>query len=303
MTYPHADPIGDSRPRRRPLRIALRVVLFGVFLFFAWLWFLWPPPAWYRWAWPRQTAFMSMRRAEAREAIKAKGGTGELPRRLYQPVPLAAIAPVMKAAVLVAEDHRFYEHSGIDYVEFRHALGYRPDDFSLGDPRDRAGMWRAFKESLSGRNRLRGASTITQQLAKNLYLSPSRNPLRKLKEAVTAWRLEYWLGKDRIMELYLNVVELGPEVWGVEAGSQKYFRRSARQLGLDEAAALAGSLPFPLRSNPGYRPGRMRWRQAMIIRRVRGERFEIPRADDVPDIGPAIELPPVPPIPPAPEPR
>ena len=77
---------------------------------------------------------------------------------------------------------------------------------------------------------MRGASTITQQLAKNLYLSPSRNPLRKLKEAVTAWRLEYWLGKDRILELYLNVVELGPEVWGVEAGSRKYFGRSARQL-------------------------------------------------------------------------
>lgn len=283
--------------------MVVRGLLAGVFLFFVWIWFLWPPPAWYRWAWPRQTAFMSMRRAEARATIRNQGGTGELPKRVYQPVPLAAIAPVMRAAVLVAEDHRFYEHSGIDYVEFRHALGYRPDDFSLSDPRDRARMWRAFKQSRSGRNRLRGASTITQQLAKNLYLSPSRNPLRKLKEAVTAWRLEYWLGKDRIMELYLNVVELGPEVWGVEAGSRKYFRRSARQIGLDEAAALAGSLPFPLRSNPGYRPGRMRWRQAMIIRRVRGERIEIPRAEEVPDSAPVIPLPPVPPIPPAAPPR
>src|SRR6185369_4946737 len=128
---------------------------------------------------------------------------------------------------------------------------------------------------------------ITQQLAKNLYLSPSRNPLRKVKEAVTAWRLEYWLGKERILELYLNVVELGPEVWGVEAGSRKYFGHSARQLTLDEAAALAGSLPFPLKSNPAYRPGRMRWRQAMIIRRVRGERVEIPRtAEEVDSVLP-----------------
>lgn len=244
-----------------------------------------------------------MRRAEAREAIREKGGKGELPKRLYRPVPLEAIAPVMKAAALVAEDHRFYEHSGIDYVEFRHALGYRPDDFSLSDPSDRARMWRAFKQSLSKPDRLRGASTITQQLAKNLYLSPSRNPLRKLKEAVTAWRLEYWLGKDRILELYLNVVELGPEVWGVEAGSQKYFRRSAKQIGLEQAAALAGSLPFPLRSNPGYRPGRMQWRQAMIIRRVRGERIEIPRAEEITDSAPLIPLPPVLPIPPAIPPR
>lgn len=241
---------------------------------------------------------MSLRRAEAREAIREKGGTGELPERRYRPVPLTDIAPVMKAAVLVAEDHRFYEHSGIDYVEFRHALGYRPDDFSFSDAGDRARLWGAVKQSLSRPDRLRGGSTITQQLAKNLYLSPSRNPLRKLKEAVAAWRLEYWLGKDRILELYLNVVELGPEVWGVEAGSQKYFRRSAKQIDLPQAAALAGSLPFPLRSNPAYRPNRMRWRQAMIIRRVRGERIEIPRAEDVLDNAPVIPLPPVLTIPP-----
>ena len=246
-------------------------------LFLFWLWFLWPPPAWYRWAWPRQTAFMSMRRSEERQAQRQGGGKSELPKRLYQPAPIESIAPVVKATALVAEDHRFYEHAGIDYVELRHALGYRPDDFSLGSANDRAELWRALRRGLAGKGQMRGASTITQQLAKNLYLSPSRNPLRKLKEAVTAWRLEYWLGKDRILELYLNVVELGPEVWGVEAASRKYFGHAARQLTLDEAAALTGSLPFPLKSNPAYRPGRMRWRQAMIIRRVRGERIEIPR--------------------------
>jgi monofunctional biosynthetic peptidoglycan transglycosylase len=264
-----------------------RVFLLTVALFFAWLWFLWPPPAWYRWAWPRQTSFMSMRRSEERQANKKNGTRGDLPTRQYQPVPSEAIAGVVKSAVLVAEDHRFYEHAGLDYVEFRHALGYRPDDFSLTSPRDRAELWRDIRRSLAGKGQMRGASTITQQLAKNLYLSSSRNPLRKLKEAVTAWRLEYWLGKDRILELYLNVVELGPEIWGVEAGSRKYFGHSARQLTLDEAAALAGSLPFPLKSNPGYRPGRMRWRQAMIIRRVRGETVEIPRtAEEVDSVLP-----------------
>jgi monofunctional biosynthetic peptidoglycan transglycosylase len=228
-----------------------------------------------------------MRRGEERAAIKRDGGRGVLPRRLYQPVPIGSIAPVMKAAVLVAEDHRFFEHGGIDWVEFRHALGYRPDDFSLSDSRDRAALWRAMRQAAGHPGRIRGASTITQQLAKNLYLSSSRNPLRKIKEAITAWRLEYWLGKDRILELYLNVVEFGPEVWGVEAASRKYFGHSARSLSLDEAAALAGSLPFPLKSNPGYRPGRMRWRQAMIIRRIQGERVEIPRtAEEVDSVQP-----------------
>ncbi len=228
-----------------------------------------------------------MRRGEERQAHRAGTAKGELPWRLYEPVPIESIAPTAKAAVLVAEDHRFYEHAGIDYVEFRHALGYRPDDFSLGDAKDRAELWRAIRRSLAGRGRMRGASTITQQLAKNLYLSPSRNPLRKVKEALTAWRLEYWLGKERILELYLNVVELGPEVWGVEAASKKYFGHPARRLTLDEAAALAGSLPFPLKSNPGYRPGRMRWRQAMIVRRVRGESIEIPRtAEEVDSVVP-----------------
>ena len=246
-------------------------------LFVVWLWLVWPPPAWYRWFWPRQTAFMAMRRDQLEDAIARGERKGPPPERRYDPVPLSRIAPIMTSAVLVAEDHRFYEHAGIDYVEFRHALGYRPDDFSWSSGRNRAELARALRRLWNRRSEMRGASTITQQLAKNLYLSPSRNPLRKLKEAVTAWRLEYWLGKPRIMELYLNVVELGPEVWGVEAGSRKYFGQGARQLSVEQAAALAGTLPFPLSSNPGYRPGRMRWRQAMIVRRIRGEKFEIPR--------------------------
>ena len=242
----------------------------------AWFWFVWPPPVWYRWTWPRQTAFMAMRRGQETD--------GARPTRQYRPVPREQIAPVMRSAVLVGEDHRFYQHAGIDYQEIREALGYRRDEFTWSNAKDRAELGRVLRRAWARRDRIRGASTITQQLAKNLYLSPSRNPLRKVKEALTAWRLEYWLGKDRILELYLNVVELGPEVWGVEAASEKYFGHSARKLSLDEAAALAGTLPFPLKSNPGYHPGRMRWRQSMIVRRIRGEAIEIPRdTADLPD--------------------
>lgn len=227
-----------------------------------------------------------MRQNQMEDAIARGERKGAPLERRYEPVPLSQIAPVMSSAVLVAEDHRFYEHAGIDYVEFRHAIGYRPDEFSWTNGRNRAELARALGRLWNRRAGVRGASTLTQQLAKNLYLSPSRNPFRKLKEAVTAWRLEYWLGKTRILELYLNVVELGPEIWGVEAGSRKYFGQGARLISVEQAAALAGTLPFPLSSNPGYRPGRMRWRQAMIVRRIRGERIEIPREVELPDLPP-----------------
>jgi monofunctional biosynthetic peptidoglycan transglycosylase len=248
---------------------------------------VWPPPAWYRWAWPRETAFMAMRRHQEEDAPASAGRSGP-PARLYQPVPLALLPPAMRTAALIGEDHRFYEHGGIDYEAIRDAMGYRRPDFRWASAGDRSELRRAVGSLWGRRTRIRGASTITQQLAKNLYLSPSRNPLRKLKEAVTAWRLEYWLGKDRILELYLNVVEMGREVWGVEAASRKYFGHSAARLTLEEAAALAATLPFPLVSNPGFRPARMRWRQSMIVRRVRGEDVTVPRdtgeiADILPD--------------------
>jgi len=286
---PRADRRFPSGKRGLALgRILLGLLALPFLAFLAWVWFVWPPPAWYRWTWPRSTAFMTMREAEA---------TGDAPvARAYRPVPLTAITPDLKNAVLVAEDHRFYEHHGIDYVELRHALGYGRDSFSLSSPRDRDALRKALFGAYERRDRIRGASTITQQLAKNLYLSSSRSPLRKIKEAVTAWRLEYWLGKERILELYLNVAELGPGIWGVEAASQKYFRRPAKSLEVSQAAMLAGTLPFPLRSNPAYRPARMRSRQALILRRLRGELAEVPRVVEVPE-APVIPIPDSVPIP------
>ncbi len=248
-----------------------RILLAAVVVPFFWVWWVWPPPIWYRWFWPRETAFMALRHYEAL-------ATGSPTLRVYQPVSLRTVSPILRSAVLAGEDQRFLEHDGIDYVELRKAIGYRRDSFSWLDASDRAELERAIRRSWSTQGGLRGASTITQQLAKNLYLSPSRNPLRKLKELVTAWRLEHWLGKERILELYLNVAELGPGIWGVEAAAREYFGKGAGQLSLEEAAALAATLPFPRSSNPEHRPGRMRWRQNMIIRWLRGEPVEIPRA-------------------------
>jgi monofunctional biosynthetic peptidoglycan transglycosylase len=269
-------------------------------LFLIWLLAVWPPPIWYRTHWPAQTAFMWMRRAGGRAGRRAVTATQKAgsrppataresfraipPSRLYDPVPADSISPFVAEAVQIGEDNAFPTHSGIDWRSLRRAIGYRRDAFSWTDARDREELWQALPAAWSHREALRGASTITQQLAKNLYLSPSRNPLRKVKEAVTAYRLEAALGKDRILELYLNVAELGDGIWGVEAASQYYFHRSAAQLSAEQAAALAGSLPFPLRSNPGYRPGRMRWRQNLILRRLEGEPVEVPPevAEDIP---------------------
>lgn len=200
----------------------------------------------------------------------------------YQPVPLDSIAPDMVTAAVTAEDARFWTHGGIDWYEVRMALGYRRGGFAWGSARDRGDLWRALGSVPGRREALRGASTITQQVAKNLYLSPSRNPLRKVKEAVTAYRLEQALPKRRILELYLNIAELGDGVWGVEAASRRYYRKSAGRLTRSQAAALAATLPFPLGSNPAYRPVRMRKRQSLILRRMRGERVEVPAIPDEP---------------------
>jgi len=232
-------------------------------LFVLWLFAVWPPPLWYRTHFPAETAFMRMR-AES------------IPVRAYRPVPIDSISPLFLRAVLIGEDHRFRTHHGLDFVELRRALGYRRDAFSWRSARDIRELVRAAGGAWERRDALRGASTLTQQLAKNLYLSPSRNPLRKVKEAVTAYRLEGALGKQRILELYVNVAELGEGVWGVEAASERYFGRPAARLTRTQAAALAGSLPFPLESNPGHDPGRMRWRQNLILRRMGGPALEAP---------------------------
>jgi monofunctional biosynthetic peptidoglycan transglycosylase len=165
---------------------------------------------------PETTAFIE----RYRERSASEGSTARLN---WRPVPYERISPHLKRAVLVAEDIGFFHHEGFAVEEIRTAIG----------------------EALAGEGRLRGASTITQQLAKNLWLSPSRNPLRKLKEAILTRQLEAHLSKRRILELYLNVVEFGPGIYGAEAASQRYFGTPASGLTEGEAARLAAVLPRP----------------------------------------------------------
>ncbi len=218
---------------------------------------------------------------------------GKPVERNYLPVPLDSMTPWLPSAATAAEDEAFYSHHGVDYRALREAIGYRRTTFSWSNARDRAELMRALGRAWGSREKLRGASTITQQLAKNLYLSPSRNPLRKLKEAVTAYRLEAALDKDRILELYLNVAELGPNLWGVAAASRRYFGVSPSRLSLGQAALLAATLPRPLSSNPSYRPGYTLARQQLILRKLGGETVVIPPAD----AEDTVPLPPLPQLP------
>ena len=188
---------------------------------------------------PSTTAFMALRAREAR----AEGRPFTKDQRW---VPYARISQPLKRAVIVTEDAAFWQHGGIDYDQLRESMevNWERGEFA------------------------RGASTITQQLAKNLYLSPSKNPIRKLRELLITRRLEAELSKQRILELYLNVIEWGDGVWGAEAASRRYFRKSAAELTPTEAALLAGAIANPHIMDPGRPTARLRRRQQMIMRRM-----------------------------------
>ena len=231
----------------------------------AWLlvWFVVVPYPWtLRTRNPERTALMEQRMEEARHGGTALEITQEW-------APLDAISPALVRAVIVAEDYRFHQHEGVDWVSLAEEERWSGDDsFSWTSPSDLGALRLAVAYVWTNRHGIRGRSTITQQLAKNLYFGTDRTLLRKAMEFVVAGRLERRLGKDRILEVYLNVVEWGPGIFGAEAASRHYFGRPASALSLDEAAALAATLPHPLTSNPAHRPSRMLWRKDLILRRL-----------------------------------
>src|SRR3989440_5104542 len=181
---------------------------------------------------------------QRKRELRAAGKSDAL---LYTFVRYDRISPYLRRRVLVAEENDFYQHGGVDVKAMQEAV-----------ERD----WKRRKIT-------HGGSTITQQLAKNLYLSPSRNPLRKIKEYFLARSLENHLSKKRILELYLNVVEMGERVYGAEAASRAYFHTSASSLSPSQAALLAGSLPNPRLMNPSAPNKRLRFRQRMVLSRMR----------------------------------
>jgi monofunctional biosynthetic peptidoglycan transglycosylase len=170
---------------------------------------------------PQKSAFMKYREIEWQQQGKKK-------KIVQRWVPLTQISHYVIKAVIIAEDDKFWSHEGFDFDAIQ----------------------KAIEKDLKQKKFKVGGSTISQQLAKNLFLSPSKNPIRKLKEAVLTWRLERSLSKKRIIEIYLNVAEWGDGLFGVEAAAQHYYGKPASGLSAIESARLAAVLPNPRRYDP-----------------------------------------------------
>jgi len=188
---------------------------------------------------PTTTAFMRMRAEQA-------AAEGHPLRITHRWVSYEHISPMLKRAVIVAEDAKFWQHDGVDYEETRLSL---EQDWAAGE----------FT---------RGASTISQQLAKNLYLSSSKSPARKLAELMITRRLEADLSKRRIFELYLNLIEWGDGIWGAEAAARVYYGAPSSSLSADQAAMLAGSIINPRIYSPAHPNARLMRRQKIILARM-----------------------------------
>ena len=188
---------------------------------------------------PYRTALMKQREREASEA-------GKPFHEQQQWVPLNRISPHLVHAVIVSEDGTFYENGGVDWYEVEESI----------------------EKNLEEGKASRGASTISQQLAKNLFLSTSKDPLRKLKELVITLRMERVLSKERILEIYLNVIEWGNGVFGAEAAAKKYFGKSASTITREEAARLAAVIPSPLRHQPNQPSQYVERRASLILERM-----------------------------------
>ncbi len=189
---------------------------------------------------PAETSVMRQRESEAKEA-------GRKPRHLQKTVPLRSISKNLIHAVLAAEDPNFFGHAGID--------------------------WDAIKESIEtniekGRY-ARGGSTITQQLAKNLFFTTGKSLVRKAREAIVATWMEHDLPKKRIIEIYLNVIEWGDGVYGCEAAARRYYGASCAFLDVDQAAGLAAMIPSPRRINPRTNPGLHGRATRRVLRQMR----------------------------------
>lgn len=188
---------------------------------------------------PKITALMKQRIDEA----KKKGKKYKI-NQIW--IPLSKVSPYLVEAVIVSEDASFFSHSGIDWYEVKESV----------------------RKNYERGKIVRGASTITMQLAKNLFLSTSRNPFRKLAEILITLRMEQKLSKNRILEIYLNVIELGDGIFGVESAARKYFGKSASELTLEESARLASIIPSPLKYTPNSDKKFVQWRTKLILNRL-----------------------------------
>jgi monofunctional biosynthetic peptidoglycan transglycosylase len=248
------------------------VNLAGFFKRFFWIAILLVPilPIWYladlpdtrilRTVNPKTSAIRTLRE----EQIRTKG---EEPHSSMQWRDLSQISPYLLHAVVLSEDDTFFQHHGFDFEQLK----------------------RAAQTNWERKRFAFGASTITQQLARTLYLSANKNLFRKAKEALITLRLEKTLSKNRILELYMNVAEWGPQVYGAEAASQYFFNKSALELTPDEAISLAVILPSPRRWNPLSEKKFISGRRAALYDRMVMAHYIIPLVSSEPVVSPSLD--------------
>jgi len=208
----------------RILRWTFRLVLLFLILDLVYLGLSWPN-------WQKLATGPIPKSAFIREYESQLATNRNWPRLHWQPVAFSVFPSYLQRAVILAEDSRFYEHSGFDLIAFKEAMVH----------------------NLKAGRFVLGASTISQQTVKNLYLTPSRNPLRKWHELILTWSMEHQLSKRRILDIYLNIAQFGRGIYGVQAASQAYWGINPDQLTPKQAAELVASLPSPIKSNPATR--------------------------------------------------
>ncbi len=205
---------------KKLFKILIAIFSFALFLSIS-VYFVYPDVSKLRKMHPKKTTFMEYREKEWQNQGKKK-------KIAQQWIPLSQVSPYVIKAVIIAEDDKFWTHEGFDYDA----------------------MQKAVEKDIKKKKFALGGSTISQQLAKNLYLTPSKNPVRKIKEAILTWRIERNLSKKRIIELYLNVAEWGDGLFGIGVAARSFFGKPASELTAKEAARLASVLPNPRRFNP-----------------------------------------------------
>jgi monofunctional biosynthetic peptidoglycan transglycosylase len=232
--------------------IRIFFLILSAFILSIAVYFVYPDVSALRKANPQKSAFMKYRESEWRQQGKKK-------KIVQRWVPLSQISPYVIKAVIIAEDDKFWSHEGFDFDA----------------------MQKALEKDLKEKKFKVGGSTISQQLAKNLFLSPSKNPIRKIMEAVLTWRLERNLSKKRIIEIYPNVAEWGDGLFGVEAAAQHYYGKPASDLSAMESARLAAVLPNPRRYDPTGSGRYVAYRSELIYQIMVRRGIVIEEYDDV----------------------
>lgn len=232
----------EMKPKRKKMNrflIVLLIMLSALGLFAAYFFLSLPDIEDLKDQNPQTTAVIEQRKQEAQKQ-------GKILKIRQKWVSFNAIPELLKNTVRVSEDVDFYSHDGIDYFELKESI----------------------KRNLKEGKKARGGSTITQQLAKNLFLSTEKSYYRKLNEMVIAKRMEEHLSKDRIFSIYLNVIELGNGIFGVEAASEFFFNKPVNRLTLREIIRLAAVIPKPLKVTPLSNSNYLKWRANLLLERL-----------------------------------